>query len=193
MIARALAPHHGVLFYRGFVYNHLMDWRDPRNDRARAAVDNFKGLDGRFDSNVILQIKNGPIDFQVREPASPLFGVLRRTNQAIELQITQEYLGQQRHLVYVAPMWKQGLDFDLRAENRSMPVKEILEGKSFHRSLGGMIGVACVGRDWLGSPMAMANLYAFGRLAWDPNLKPEQIADEWTKQTIGTDPACAAI
>ena len=111
----------------------------------------------------------------------------------MEVQITQEYLGQQRHLVYIAPMWKEVLDFDLRAGNRSTPVKEILAGKSFHRPIGGMVGVSCVGRDgWLGSPLAMANLYAFGRLAWDPNLTPEQIAGEWIRQTIGTDPEVVA-
>ena len=120
---------------------------------------------------MIVQIKYGPIDFQAREPVSPLFAGLEKTNEAMELQITQEYTGQQRHLVYLAPMWKQMLDFDLHAENRSTPVKEIIEGKSFISPLGGMIGVSCVGRDgWLGSPLAMANLYAFGRLAWDPNL-----------------------
>jgi alpha-glucuronidase len=107
----------------------------------------------------------------------------------MELQITQEYTGQQRHLVYLAPMWKEMLDFDLRAENRATPVKEIIEGKSFGRPLGGMIGVSCVGRDgWLGSPLAMANLYAFGRLAWDPNLTAEQIAEEWARQTFIQDP-----
>ena len=98
VIARALKPHGGVFFYRGFVYDHKMDWRNLKNDRAQAAYDNFIGLDGRFDDNVIIQIKHGPIDFQVREPASPLFGALKNTNQAIELQITQEYFGQQRHL-----------------------------------------------------------------------------------------------
>jgi len=188
VLANALQPHGGVVLYRAFVYNHHLDWRDPRADRARAAYDIFQPLDGKFAPNVIVQIKEGPIDFQAREPVSPLFAGLKNTNQAMEVQITQEYLGQQRHLVYIAPMWKQVLDFDLRADNRSTPVKEILKGESFHRTLGGMIGVACVGRDWLGSPLAMANLYAFGRLAWDPNLAPEQIADEWTKQTISTDP-----
>ena len=119
VIARALASHRGVIFYRGFVYNHLMDWRDVKNDRARAAYDNFHALDGRFDANVVLQIKHGPIDFQVREPASPLFGTLRNTNQAIELQITQEYLGQQRHVCFLVPMWKDVLDFDLQATSTS--------------------------------------------------------------------------
>ena len=115
VIARALAPHGGMLLYRGFVYDHHMDWRNPRNDRARAAYDNFSALDGQFDANVVLQVKHGPIDFQVREPASPLFAALRRTNQAIELQITQEYTGQQRHVVFLAPMWKEVLDFDMHA------------------------------------------------------------------------------
>src|SRR5215472_237644 len=116
-IARALKPHGGIVFYRAFVYNHHLDWRQPKNDRAKAAYDNFHPLDGKFDDNVIIQIKNGPIDFQVREPASPLFGGLRSTNQAIELQVTQEYTGQQRHLCFLAPMWKEVLDFDMRVEN----------------------------------------------------------------------------
>ena len=113
-IARALKPHGGVFFYRGFVYDHKMDWRNLKNDRARAAYDNFIDLDGRFDDNVIIQIKHGPIDFQVREPASPLFGALKKTNQAIELQITQEYFGQGRHTVFLVPMWKEALDFDMK-------------------------------------------------------------------------------
>ena len=188
LLAAALAPHRGVVLYRAFVYNNHLDWRDPKADRARAAYDIFHPLDGKFLPNVIVQTKEGPIDFQTREPVSPLFAGLRETSQAMELQVTQEYLGQQKHLVYTAPMWKQVLDFDLRADGRSTPVKEIAEGKSFNRPLGGMVGVACLGREWLGSPMAMANLYAFGRLAWNPDLTPEQIADEWIRQTIGTDP-----
>ena len=193
VLANALQPHGGVVLYRAFVYNHHLDWNDPKADRARAAYDIFHPLDGKFAPNVIVQIKEGPIDFQVREPVSPLFAGLKQTNQAMEVQITQEYLGQQRHLVYIAPMWKEVLDFDLRADNRSTPVKEILAGKSFHRPLGGMVGVSCVGRDgWLGSPLAMANLYAFGRLAWDPNLTPGQIADEWVRQTVGTEPEVVA-
>ena len=189
LLADALAPHGGVVLYRAFVYNHHLDWRDPKADRARAAYDIFHPLDGRFAANVIIQTKEGPIDFQAREPVSPLFANLRQTNQAMEVQITQEYTGQQRHLVYLAPMWKQVLDFDLRAGGQSTPVKEIIAGKSFHRPLGGMVGVAGVGREaWLGSPLATANLYAFGRLAWDPDLSPEQIAAEWTKQTLSADP-----
>ncbi len=188
LLARALAPHDGVVLYRAFVYNNHLDWRDPKADRARAAYDIFHPLDGKFMSNVIVQIKEGPIDFQAREPVSPLFAGLRETSQAMELQVTQEYLGQQKHLVYIAPMWKQVLDFDLRAEGRATPVKEILEGKSFKRPTGGMVAVTCVGRDWLGAPLAMANLYAFGRLAWNPDLTPEEIAREWIRQTMGNDP-----
>jgi alpha-glucuronidase len=193
VIARAAKPHGGVLFYRGFVYNHLMDWRDPKNDRATAAYNNFHKLDGQFDDNVIVQIKPGPIDFQVREPASPLFSGLEKTNQAIELQITQEYLGQQKHLCFTAPMWKDVLDFDMGIEQPDKPngglVKNLVGGYTFNRPLGGFVGVSNVGRDenWLGHHLAMANLYGFGRLAWNPNLTSEQIADEWTRQTFGND------
>jgi alpha-glucuronidase len=227
-LAAALAAHGGVVLYRAFVYNHHVDWHDPKADRARAAYDIFHPLDGKFLPNVIVQTKEGPIDFQAREPVSPLFAGLERTSQAIEVQITQEYTGQQRHLVYLAPMWKWVLDTDLRANHQSTPVKDILAGKSSHQlklrddsaelaggsnplnagqnsaafrpgpapagpngsmGLGGMVGVAGIGRDhWLASPLALANLYAFGRLAWNPNLDPAGLAAEWTRQTISTDP-----
>ena len=142
---------------------------------------------------MIVQTKEGPIDFQAREPVSPLFAGLRQTNQAMEVQITQEYTGQQRHLVYLAPMWKEVLDFDMRADGRVNAREGDHRGQAFQRPLGGMVGVAGVGRDaWLGSPLALANLYAFGRLAWDPNLTPEQIASEWARQTISTDPQVVA-
>ncbi len=194
VIARALAPHRGLIFYRGFVYDHHMDWRNLKNDRARAAYDNFIALDGKFDDNVVLQIKHGPIDFQVREPASPLFGALEGTNQAIELQITQEYMGQQRHMCYLVPMWKAALDFDMQAKGRGTPVKALVAGKVFRRPAGGFVGVSNVGRDssWLGHQMATANLYGFGRLAWNPDLTSEKIVDEWTRQTFGHDPAVVA-
>jgi alpha-glucuronidase len=190
VIARALKPHGGVVFYRAFVYNHHLDWHELKNDRAKAAYDNFHPLDGAFDDNVIIQIKNGPIDFQVREPASPLFAGLRRTNEAIELQVTQEYTGQQRHLCFLVPMWKEVLDFDMRVDANATPVKDLVAGRTFHRPVGGFVGVANVGMDanWLGSPLAMANLYGFGRLAWDPNLSAEKIIDEWTHLTFGSDP-----
>ena len=189
-LAAAVAPHGGVILYRAFVYDHHLNWLDPKADRARAAYDIFHPLDGTFASNVIVQTKEGPIDFQAQEPVSPLFAGLRQTSQAMEIQVTQEYTGQQRHIVYLAPMWKWVLDFDLRADNRSTPVKEILTGKSFHQPLGGIVAVAGVGRDgWLGSPLALANLYAFGRLTWNPDLTAEQIAAEWTRQSISNDPA----
>ena len=191
VIARALAPHDGLLLYRGFVYDHHMDWRNLKNDRAKAAYDNFAGLDGRFDSNVVLQIKHGPIDFQVREPASPLFGALEKTNQAIELQVTQEYFGQARHMVYLAPMWKEALDFDMHARGTGTPVKALVAGKVFSRPLGGFVGVANVGMDanWLGHPLSQANLYAYGRLAWNPDLSAARIMDEWVRLTYSHDPA----
>ena len=190
VIARALKPHGGIVFYRAFVYNHHLDWNDPKADRARAAYDIFHPLDGQFDDNVIVQIKYGPIDFQVREPASPLFGGLQKTNEAIELQITQEYTGQQRHTVFLVPMWKQILDFDMAVEGRHTPVKDIVAGTSFHRPLGGYVGVANVGlsADWLANHLALANLYGFGRLAWNPDLSAQQIVTEWTKFTFGSNP-----
>jgi alpha-glucuronidase len=193
VIARALKPHGGVVLYRAFVYNHHLDWRDLKNDRAKAAYDNFHPLDRAFDDNAIVQIKNGPIDFQVREPVSPLFAGLRRTNEAIELQITQEYTGQQKHLCFLVPMWKEALDFDMRIDGNLTPVKALVSGQVFHRPLGGFVGVANVGMDanWLGSPLAMANLYGFGRLAWNPNLSAEKIVDEWSRLTFG-DPLLVA-
>jgi len=190
-IARALEPHGGFIFYRAFVYDHHLDWKNPKNDRARAAYDVFHPLDGKFDDNVIIQVKHGPIDFQVREPVSPLLGGMQKTNLAMELQITQEYMGQQRHLCFLAPMWKEALDFDLNAGRAGTAVKEIVAGRTFSRSTGGLVGVANVGLSdsWLGNPMAMANLYAFGRLAWNPDLASRTILEEWTRLTFGNDPA----
>ena len=193
VIARALKPHGGVLMYRAFVYNHHLDWRDMKADRAKAAYDYFHPLDGKFDDNVVLQIKYGPIDFQVREPASPLFGAMQHTNEAIELQVTQEYTGQQRHLCFLVPMWKQILDFDMHV-NGTTPVKEIVEGKTWDRPLGGFNAVVNVGLDenWLAHPLAMANLYAYGRLAWNPRLSSEDISAEWTRLTFGNNPQVIA-
>jgi alpha-glucuronidase len=190
VIARALKPHGGIVLYRAFVYNHHLDWTNLKNDRAKAAYDNFHPVDGQFDDNAVVQIKNGPIDFQVREPASPLFGGLSRTNQAIELQITQEYTGQQKHLCFLVPMWKEVLDFDMRVGGKNTPVKDLVAGRVFERLLGGFAGVSNVGMDtnWMGSPMAQANLYGFGRLAWNPDLSAETITDEWTRLTFGNDP-----
>jgi alpha-glucuronidase len=189
MLAAALKPHGGIVLYRAFVYNHHLDWNDPKADRARAAYDIFHPLDGQFADNVIVQIKNGPIDFQVREPVSPLFAGLQKTNSAVELQITQEYLGQQRHLVFLPVQWKTYLDFDLHADHRVTPLKDGVDGKSFHRPLGGYVGVANVGLDtnWMAHPLAMANLYGFGRLAWNPNTTAQTIAADWTRLTFSND------
>jgi alpha-glucuronidase len=173
VVARALKPHGGLVFYRGFVYDHHMDWRNPKNDRARAAYDNFHALDGQFDDNAVLQIKNGPIDFQVREPVSPLIYGLKKTNQALELQITQEYTGQARHAVCLIPMWKEILD---AIPN---PAGQI-----------GFVGVSNVGlsETWLGNHLSQANLYGFGRLAWNPSLSANQVVNEWTRLTFGENP-----
>jgi alpha-glucuronidase len=190
VVARALQSHGGLLFYRGFVYDHHADWTNPKNDRGRAAFDNFQPLDGKFDENVVVQIKHGPIDFQVREPASPLFGSLEKTNQAIELQITQEYFGQSRHTVFLVPMWKAVLDFDMHAGEGATPVKALVAGKTFRRPTGGFVGVSNVGLDenWYGNHLSQANLYGFGRLAWNPDLSARQIVDEWTRLTFGSYP-----
>jgi alpha-glucuronidase len=195
VIARALKPHGGMVFYRAFVYDHHLDWNNLKADRARAAYDIFHPLDGQFDDNVLVQIKYGPIDFQVREPVSPLLGGLQKTNEALELQITQEYTGQQRHTVFLVPMWKEILNFNLSVDGGNTPVKDILSGRSFNRPLGGYVGVANVGLkpDWLANHLAMANLYGFGRLAWNPNLSSEAIADEWTKLTFSNDPQVVSM
>jgi alpha-glucuronidase len=195
VLARALAPHRGVVLYRGFVYNNHLDWRDPKADRARAGVDNFARFDGHFEPNVIIQIKEGPIDFQAREPVSPLFSALRHTNMAIEVQASQEYTGQQRHMVWLPSMWKWVFDTDLQADNHATPVKQIVEGRSFplpdgRPRPGGFISVTNVGMDanWLHHPMAMANLYGFGKLAWNPEEPLGKIIDTWTRLTWGNDP-----
>lgn len=191
LFARALQPHGGIILFRAFVYDHrtlnqTLDWKA---DRANAAVHYFDGLDSQFEDNVVIQIKYGPIDFQVREPVSPLFAHLIETGSAIELQITQEYLGQQAHLVYLAPMWKEILDFDLRVDGKPSVVSDILNGKRFNRKLGGYAGVVNVGTNstWLGSHLAMSNLYAYGKLAWDPSATPEGILQEWIKLTFSHD------
>jgi alpha-glucuronidase len=190
VLARALAPHHGVVLYRGFVYNNHLDWRDPKADRARAGVDNFQRYDGKFEPNVIIQIKEGPIDFQAREPVSPLFAALHHTNEAIETETTQEYTGQQRHMVWLPSMWKWVLDTDLRVDGRGSPVKAIVEGHVFHQPTGGFVSVVNVGLEpnWLHHPMAMANLYGFGKLAWNPDEPLHNIIDSWTRLTWGNNP-----
>lgn len=189
MLAEALAPYGGLVIWRCFVYNCTQDWRDRSIDRAKAAYDHFKPLDGAFHENVVLQIKNGPLDFQVREPVSPLFGGLEKTAQLVELQITQEYTGQQKHLCYLVPQWKEVLDFETHARGEGSTVKRIVDGSLFRRQYGGFAGVANVGDDpnWTGHDLAQANLYGFGRLAWDPDLSAAEIAREWAGLTFGND------
>lgn len=191
LFASALKPHGGIVMFRAFVYdsttlNQTADWKA---DRANAAVEFFDGLDSKFDDNVVIQIKYGPIDFQVREPVSPLFSKLRETGSAIELEVSQEYLGQQAHLVYLAPMWKQTLDFDLRVDGQPSLVKNIIKGRRFNQTLGGYAGVVNAGLNttWLGSHTAMSNLYAYGRLAWNPDSSAEELLESWTKLTFGHD------
>ncbi|MDQ2084866.1 alpha-glucuronidase family glycosyl hydrolase [Herbivorax sp. ANBcel31] len=186
MLAEALEPFGGIVIWRCFVYNCLQDWRDRETDRAKAAYDNFKPLDGLFHDNVLLQIKNGPMDFQVREPVSPLFGALEKTNHTIEFQVTQEYTGQQKHLCYLVPTWKEILDFNTRIDGENVTVKEIVNGSFFKNKYSGIAGVVNVGNDtnWTGHQLAQANLYGFGRLTWNPNLSSESITDEWVKMTF---------
>ncbi len=180
MLAAALAPHSGTVHWRAFVYNHRQDWRDRTTDRARAAYDHFVPLDGRFAANAVLQVKHGPMDFQVREPVSPLIGAMPRTRLAVEMQATQEYTGQQRHVCWLGPMWSEVLRF--RPEGGAS-VAELARG--------GLVAVSNVGDDpfWTGHPLAQANLYTFGRLAWQPDADPGRILDEWIGLTFGDGPA----
>ncbi|KAI1431913.1 glycoside hydrolase superfamily [Xylaria sp. CBS 124048] len=189
VFARALKAHGGIVMFRAFVYDnqHLNEsnWKD---DRANAAVQFFDGLDGHFDENVIVQIKYGPIDFQVREPVSPLFAHLPNTAMALELEVSQEYLGQQCHLVYLPPLWKTILDFDMRiGGQKSVIGEDILTGKRFNKPLSGYAAVVNVGHNatWLGTHLAMSNLYAYGRLAWEPTTDELDILEDWTRLTYG--------
>ena len=165
MLADALKPYKGIVMWRAFVYS------PDDADRAKQAYQEFKPLDGQFRSNVIIQTKNGPVDFQPREPYSPLFTAIEHTDQMVEFQITQEYLGHSNHIAYLAPMWKEFFDF--------VPAN----------SLKAIAGVSNIGTDvnWCGHPFAQSNWYAFGRLAWNPSLTSEEIADEWLKQTFSTE------
>lgn len=185
MLARAAGPYGGVIIWRCFVYDCSQDWWNREADRARAAYDIFEPLDGRFLDNVILQIKNGPIDFQIREPVSPLFGTLKKTNQILEFQITQEYTGHQRDICYLVPMWKETMDFDTK-HGKGLTVKEAVRENSPVRGRSGIAGVGNVGMDanWTGSKLAQANLYGFGRLVWNHELSSEAIAEEWVRQSF---------
>jgi len=159
------------------------------SDRAKQSYDEFKPLDGRFRKNVLIQVKNGPIDFQPREPFSPLFGAMPQTPLVIEFQLTQEYLGQATHLVYEAPLFKECLDADTYSKGKGSTVAKVIDGSLENYPVTGIAGVANIGseRNWTGHPFGQANWYAFGRLAWDHDLSSEQIADEWLRQTFTND------
>lgn len=190
MLATALKPFGGIVIWRCFVYNCRQDWRDTVTDRANSAYDTYMPLDGKFENNVLLQIKNGPMDFQVREPVSPLLGGLRKSNMVLELQITQEYTGQQRHLCYLGLMWKDILDFDTYNNGEGSTVANILFQSGQDEKVSGIAAVSNIGDDWnwTGHDLAQANLYCYGRLAWEPGLASEEIAREWAAQTFGNDP-----
>jgi len=189
MLAAGLAPHGGVVIWRAFVYD-----AKPGYDRAAAAYEQLQPFDGRFAPNVLLQVKNGAIDFQPREPFHPLFGAMPKTQMMLEAQITQEYLGHSNHLVFLAPAWREVLDSDTRAEGPGSTVARVLDGSLFGQRLTGMAGVANTGsdRNWTGHHFGQANWYAFGRLAWNPDTPPRQIADEWIKMTFTHDPKAVA-
>jgi alpha-glucuronidase len=184
LLANALKPYGGVVFWRAFVYSSNGKLNP---DRACQAYEMFKPLDGKFAENAILQIKNGPIDFQVREPVSPLFGAMPKTNEMMELQITQEYTGHAKHVCFLVPQWKEILDFDTYAKGAGSTVKRIVEGNLFGYRYAGIAGVSNLGdnENWTGHLLAQANTYGFGRLAWNPDLTSEEITNEWIEQTFG--------
>jgi alpha-glucuronidase len=188
MLADALAPYNGIVMWRAFVYSN-----ETPDDRFKQAYNEFKPLDGKFRKNVLVQVKNGPIDFQPREPFHPLFGAMPQTPLMMEFQLTQEYLGQGTHLVYEAPLFKETLDADTYANGKDLTagqagstVAKVVDGSLNNFSVTGMAGVANIGneRNWTNHPFGQANWYAFGRLAWDHDLTSTQIADEWIKQTF---------
>jgi alpha-glucuronidase len=189
MLAEALEPFHGVVMWRAFVYNADVD-----PDRVKRAALEFLPLDGLFRPNVFVQAKNGPLDFQPREPVQPLFGSMTRTPMMLELQITQEYLGHSTHLVYLAPMWKEYFQFDLFAKGPGSTLTSIVDGSLRNTHKTGIAGVANTGddRNWCGHFFAQANWFAFGRLAWDHSLSAEQIADEWIKMSLSNDSGTVA-
>ncbi|MDE2134703.1 MAG: alpha-glucuronidase [Alphaproteobacteria bacterium] len=189
MLADALAPHHGIVMWRAFVYS-----QNNPVDRVKQAYDEFVPLDGKFDDNVIVQVKNGPLDFQPREPFSPLFGATPKTNLALEVQITKEYLGFATHLAYLGTMWQEVLESDTYARGPGSTVAKVVDGSLFANKLTAMAGVGNVGtdRNWTGSQFNQANWYAFGRLAWNPNLSARAIAEEWVRMTFTNDKAFVA-
>ena len=183
MLADAVAPFNGIVMWRAFVYSQTS------NDRFKQAYEEFKPLDGKFRKNVLVQVKNGPIDFQPREPFSPLFGAMNQTPLMMEFQLTQEYLGQGTHLVFEAPMFKEVLNTDTYSKGKGSTVAKVVDGSLGNYSLNGMAGVSNIGNDinWCGHPFAQANWYALGRLCWDHDLSSGQIAEEWIRQTFSND------
>lgn len=186
MLARVLAPHGGIVMWRAFVYDNNVP-----QDRAMQAYNEFKPLDGKFDTNVFVQVKNGPVDFQPREPFHPLFGAMPGTPLMMEFQITQEYLGQGTHLVYLAPLFKECLQSDTYAQGSGSKVARIIDGTLENHRITGIAGVSNTGtdRNWCGHPFAQANWYAFGRLAWDLSLTSDAIAEEWLRMTFSNEEA----
>lgn len=189
MLAAAVAPHNGIVIWRAFVY----DMKDGY-DRAAAAYDNLQPFDGKFAANVLLQVKNGPIDFQPREPFHPLFGAMPKTQVIPEFQITQEYLGQSNNLAFLAPMWREVLDADTYAKGKGSTVTKVVDGSLYKQKITGIAGVANTGtdRNWTGQDLTQSNWYAFGRLAWNPDLSSKQIADEWIRMTLTHDAKAVA-
>ena len=185
VLAEALAPHGGVVVWRAFVYSDV----DPE-DRVKQAYSEFVPLDGRFAGNVLLQVKNGPLDFQPREPFHPIFGAMPATPLMMEFQITQEYLGFSTHLVYLGSLWEEALDSDTWVQGEGSTVGRVVDGGLHDYAVTGIAGVANIGsdRDWSGSIFGQANWYAFGRLAWDPELSSRAIAEEWLQQTFTAEP-----
>lgn len=186
MMAEALAPHGGVVMWRAFVYS-----AEAPDDRVKQAYNEFKPLDGKFAPNVILQVKNGPLDFQPREPISALFGAMPATNTGLELQITKEYLGFNTHLVYLGTLWQEVLGSDSFAKGQGSTVAKIVDGSQFGYQRTLMAGAANIGsdRNWSGSIFDQANWYAFGRLSWDPEANAGGIATDWLKMTFTDNPA----
>ena len=191
MLARALKPHGGIVLWRTFVYNPEID-----KDRMKRSYKEFQPLDGQFDENVVLQTKNGTLDFQPSEPAQPLFGAMRHTPLFPELQITQEYLGRSVSLVYLLPMWRKTfLDFDTYCNGKGSTVSNIIAGKTFPSRMLGMAGVGNIGRsrNWTAHHFAQANWYAFGRLAWNPEESTESITSDWIKSIWNCDEATLEV
>ncbi|HEX6223182.1 MAG TPA: alpha-glucuronidase family glycosyl hydrolase [Chryseolinea sp.] len=184
MLADALAAHNGIVMWRAFVYDNAVP-----EDRAKQAYNEFKPLDGQFRNNVMVQVKNGPIDFQPREPFHPLFGAMPKTPINMEFQLTQEYLGQATNLVYLAPLFKECLDSDTYAKGKGSYVYKVIDGSLENHALTGMAGVANIGNDrnWCGHPFAQSNWFSFGRLAWDPALDAGDLAEEWIRMTFSNE------